>query len=245
MALIEQDVDVTTKYGEMPSFAVAPDQPGQYPGIIFYMDAPGIREELRNMCRRIAKQGYFCLLPDMYYRLGTLRFDIPRRNDAMSVLIRGAMNHLSNEMVTDDTGGLIAFLDAQDRVKPGPLGCVGYCMSGCYVTSVAARFPHRIAAAASLYGVNIVTDKADSPHLTVDRIKGELYYGFAEIDPSVPDHVVPTLKSALDKAGTRYALETFAGAHHGFAFPERKDYETLAAEASWAKIFALWERNLK
>ena len=52
--------------------------PGQFPGIIFYMDAPGIREELRNMARRIARHGYFCLLPDMYYRLGPLRFDVPR-----------------------------------------------------------------------------------------------------------------------------------------------------------------------
>ena len=68
--MLEKDVVVTTKYGKCPSFAVCPDAPGQYPGIIFYMDAPGIREELRNMARRIARHGYFCLLPDMYYRLG-------------------------------------------------------------------------------------------------------------------------------------------------------------------------------
>ena len=48
------------------------------------MDAPGIREELRNMARRIARHGYFCLLPDMYYRLGHLRFDVHRRDDAMA-----------------------------------------------------------------------------------------------------------------------------------------------------------------
>ena len=81
--MIEKDVIVTTKYGNMPSFAACPEGPGPFPGIIVYMDAPGIREELRNVARRIAKQGYFCLLPDMYYRLGTLRFDIPRRTDAM------------------------------------------------------------------------------------------------------------------------------------------------------------------
>ena len=71
--MLEKDVIVTTKYGNMPTFAVCPEGPGQYPGIIFYMDAPGIREELRGMARRIARHGYFCLLPYMYYRLGTLR----------------------------------------------------------------------------------------------------------------------------------------------------------------------------
>jgi hypothetical protein len=53
--MIESEVIVTTKHGRMPTFMAAPDAEGQHPGIIFYMDAPGIREELRNMARRIAK----------------------------------------------------------------------------------------------------------------------------------------------------------------------------------------------
>ncbi len=79
--MIEQQVTVTTKHGLMPCFAACPDGPGPFPPVIFYMDAPGTREELRNMARRIATYGYFCLLPDMYYRLGygTLRHSAPRR----------------------------------------------------------------------------------------------------------------------------------------------------------------------
>ncbi|MDQ2803608.1 MAG: dienelactone hydrolase family protein, partial [Pseudomonadota bacterium] len=120
--MFERAVNVTTKHGVMPSFLVGPEGPGRAPGIIFYMDAPGIREELRNMCRRIAKQGYVCLLPDMYYRLGTIRFDIPRRNDAMSAVVRASMNHLTNDMVTDDTAAMLAFLDAQEAVRAGVVG---------------------------------------------------------------------------------------------------------------------------
>ncbi len=242
--MIEQDVIVTTKHGRMPSFLVTPEGNGRHPGIIFYMDAPGIREELRNMCRRIAKAGYACLLPDMYYRLGTIRFDIPRRDDAMSAVIRPAMNSLTNGLVADDTAAMLAFLDAQDAVKPGPVGCVGHCMSGRYITTVAARFPHRIVAAASLYGVGIVTDAEDSPHKLLGDVKGELYYAFAEHDQSVPAHVIPALKSALEKAGTTHTLEVYPGTHHGFCFPERQVYDPLAAEATWEKIFALWARHL-
>jgi carboxymethylenebutenolidase len=62
--MIENEVIVTTQYGKMPTFAVCLEGPSSsFPGIIFYMDAPGIREELRNMARRIAKHGYFCLPP--------------------------------------------------------------------------------------------------------------------------------------------------------------------------------------
>lgn len=245
MALIEQNVVVTTKHGRMPAFAACPDGPGTFPGIIFYMDAPGFREELCSMARRIAKEGYFCILPDMYYRLGTIRFDLPRRNDPMSAVIRAAMNHLTNQDVVEDTGGILAWLDAQDKAAAGPVGCVGHCMSGRYITTVAARFPHRMLAAASLYGVGIVTDKEDSPHLIVDRIKGELYYAFAETDQSVPEHVIPALKAALDKAGTRYQLEVLPNTLHGFCFAERQAYAPEASEHTWSRIFDLWERNLR
>src|ERR1700761_1881304 len=118
----EQEVLVTTKYGPCPSFAVCPSGPGPYPGIIFYMDAPGIREELRNMARRIAKQGYFVLLPDQYYRRGTLRFDVARRDDSMAPVFLQAMHSLTNAKVMDDTGGWIGWMDAQEQCKPGPMG---------------------------------------------------------------------------------------------------------------------------
>lgn len=242
--MIEQEVAVTTRYGRQPSFAVCSDAPGSFPPIILYMDAPGIREELRNMARRIANHGYFCLLPDLYYRLGTIRFDVPRRNESMSAVIRSAMQSLTNAAVTEDTAGMLAFLDGQEKVKRGPVGCVGHCMSGSFVLSVAAQLP-RMKAAAALYGVNMVTDQADSPHRILDQVKGELYLGFAEVDPTVPAHVVPDLQAALAKAGTRHRLETFPDTRHGFCFAARADYNAFAAEESWARVFDLWDRNLK
>jgi carboxymethylenebutenolidase len=108
---------------------------------------------------------------------------------------------------------------------------------------VAARFP-RMKAAAALYGVDMVTDQADSPHLALDRIKGELYVGFAEIDPAVPANVVPDLEAALKAAGTKYRMETYKGVHHGFCFANRPDYDPVAAEESWTRVFDLWDRNL-
>jgi carboxymethylenebutenolidase len=243
--MIEQEVQVTSRNGPIPSFAVCPDGPGPFPGIVLYMDAPGIREELRNLARRIAKHGYFCLLPDMYYRIGSLRFDMVRRAEGMRPTMSAAMNSLTNALVMEDTAAWLGFLDAQEKVKPGPLGCIGYCMSGRYVTTAAARFSNRFGAAASLYGVGIVTDAEDSPHLLAGSIEGEIYFAFAEIDEHVPRNVIPTLRAALDRAGARYDLDIHPNSRHGFQFPERDVYETHAAEASWAKIIALWDRNLK
>jgi carboxymethylenebutenolidase len=242
--MIERDVVVTTKYGRQPAFAACPDAPGAFPAIILYMDAPGFREELRDMGRHIAKRGYFCLVPDLYYRIGTLRFDVHRRNDAMSAVIRAAMQSLTNAAVADDTGGMIQWLDGQDKVKPGPLGCVGHCMSGPFALTAAAQQP-RMRAAAALYGVDMVTDRPDSPHRLLDRIKGELYIGFAEIDPAVPADVPPALERALRAAGTKHRQDTYEGVHHGFCFANRPDYDPVAADMAWTRLFDLWDRNLK
>lgn len=242
--MIEREVALSTKHGLMPTFVAHPSDDGPHPAIIFYMDAPGIREELRVMARRIARQGYYCILPDLYYRLGTLRFDTHRRDAAMSTVIKSVRQSLSNAAVMDDTAAIFSFLDGQEAAKSGKAGVVGYCMSGQYVVSAAGRFPERIASAASLYGMDIVTDKEDSPHLLLNNIKGELYLGFAEVDSVVPDHVLPQLRQALDKAGTKYEMYQFPGTHHGFCFVERQVYDWPAAEEAWAKQFALWRRTL-
>jgi carboxymethylenebutenolidase len=243
--MIEQTVDVTSRNGPINSFAVCPDGPGPYPGIVLYMDAPGMRPELDNLARRIAKHGYFVLLPDLYYRLGYLRFDMTRTAEGRMQAIFAAMNSLTNQLVVDDTAAFIGWLDAQEQVAPGPLGCVGYCMSGKFVTTVAARYANRFTGSASLYGVGIVTKDEDSPHKLVPKIKGEIYYGFAETDPHVAEGTIPTLSDALKTAKTKHIVEILPGTQHGYQFPERQVYDTDAAEGSWAKIFAMWERTLK
>ena len=245
MQMIEDDIEISTKHGLMPTFIVHPDDGGPHPAVIFYMDAPGIREELRNMARRYARHGYCVLLPDLYYRLGVLRFDTHRRNDAMSVVIRTVRQSIDDAKVMDDTAAMFGYLDGQSQVRPGPAGVVGYCMSGSFVVAAAIHFPDRITAAASFYGMNIVTDKPNSPHLHLDKVKAELYLAFAEHDPVVPDASLPVLRSALENAGSKFELERFPGTHHGFCFVEREVYDRPAAEVAWSKTLDLMARTLR
>ena len=66
--MIERHIDIQTTDGEMNSFVVHPEEGGPHPVVLFYMDAPGKREELHDMARRIASVGYYVLLPNLYYR---------------------------------------------------------------------------------------------------------------------------------------------------------------------------------
>jgi carboxymethylenebutenolidase len=243
LSMIENIVEIKTIAGVMETFTVAPGA-GKHPPVILYMDAPGIREELYDFARRIAGQGYFVLLPDMYYRSGRLRFDLAKAGEEERGQMFKAMLSLTNQLVMDDTKAMLDFLDASPLAAPGPRGCIGYCMSGQYVVSAAGTFPDAFAASASLYGVGIVTDKPDSPHLLANRIKGELYLGFAEKDAYVPDNVIPDLKTGLDMHQVPYRLDVLPGTDHGFCFPQRATYVEKAAEEVWALVFDLYRRRL-
>jgi len=179
----------------------------------------------------------------MYYREGKLRFDLGKGAEEMQKMFAAGMT-LTIDRVMRDTRGMLDYLAGNPMVR-GPTGCIGYCMSGQYVVAAAGTFPERIAAAASLYGVRIVTDRDDSPHRLADRIKGELYLGFAEHDPYVEENVIPDLSAALDAHGVTYTLEVHPGTEHGFCFPERPSYVEAAAERVWNTVFDLYQRRLK
>ena len=245
---MEREFDVTTPDGTMPCFAAWPDPDvhgdGPYPVVVMYMDAPGIREELRDFARRIAGQGYYAVLPDLYYRLGHHRFNLARRTEKMTEMIFAAWHSLTNAGVASDTAALMDELGNDDAASEGPMGCVGYCMSGAFVTHVAATFPDRFAANVSLYGVYIITEHEDSPHLLIPQIEGEMYYAFAEHDRWVPLELVDQLREALDANGVTHETEVFPTTEHGFAFPQREVYHEPSAEIVWDKMFRLYARVL-
>lgn len=241
----EKEVSVVTKHGRMPTFAVRPEGNSSYPVVILYMDAPGIRDELRDMARRIAARGYYCVLPDLYYRLGTVRFDLPRRDERMSTVVGACMRSIDNERMNEDTAGLLAFLDGEAEARSEKVSCVGFCMSGRYAMSVSAYFGARFASAASLYGVGLVTDDDGSPDKLLSKISGELYFGFAETDSSAPPETIAAIRTALAASSLKHQVDVFPNTHHGYCFTAGRFYEPAGAEATWAKLFELWDRTLK
>ncbi len=246
----ERDIIIQTPDGAMDCFITRPEEGGPHPAIILYMDAPGIREELRDMARRIGTVGYYVILPNMYYRTGTegnYGFDLlkTRESEAEREKMFAVMNTLTNALVVSDTGPMLEHIRADGAAAPGPVGCVGYCMSGRYVVSVGAAFPDDFAAIASYYGVGIITDQPDSPHLNAGNVKGEMYLAFAEKDHYVPDEIVAKLPGVMEAAGANCRVEVYPGTDHGFAFPRRDAYVKPAGERHYERMFALYDRNLR
>jgi carboxymethylenebutenolidase len=245
--MIESITDIVTPDGAMETFICHPERGGPYPSVLFLMDAPGIREELYDMARRLATVGYYVLLPNLYYRAGKdTKYgpDVLQHGSAEHQRMRAVRTKMTIPPVMSDIGALIDFADSQPAAKGGPVGAHGYCMSGPYALAAAARYPDRIAAAASFYGTWIVSDAVESPHLTLGKAKAELYISCAEHDDLAPPEMVKELKVLFDKSGNPGELEIHLGVHHGFAFPQRWCYDKPAAERHWERLIALYRRRL-
>lgn len=241
----EHHIDITTPDGAMNTFVVHPDEGGPHPVVLFYMDAPGKREELHDMARRLAAVGYFVVLPNLYYRR-TREFELRERTPQAMAPMFEHMNSLSNAMLVSDTQAMLAFVDGQPGAAAQRIGAVGYCMSGPFVFAAAAAFPERIQAIAAIHGANMVTDKPDSPHLMTGRIRAETYVACAEIDKWAPPEQMAQLESCMKDSKMKYRLEWYPGAEHGFVFPRRQGiYHRDAAERHWVRLFALFDRNLR
>src|SRR6266852_4837946 len=189
IAMIEATLDIATQDGAMETFLCHPERGGPFPAVMLLMDAPGIREELRDMARRLGTVGYYVLLPNLYYRAGRDTIygtDVLEKGSAEQARMRAVRTKMTIPTVMEDVGAMLGFIDRQEAARGGAVGAHGYCMSGPYALAAAARYPDRVAAAASFYGTWLVNDAEESPHLSLGKVKGELYIACAEHDDLAP-----------------------------------------------------------
>jgi carboxymethylenebutenolidase len=187
------------------------------------------------------------LLPNLYYRFGRDTLygpDVLQHGSAEHKRMRAVRTRMTIPPVMEDVAALLRFVDSRSDIKRGAVGCHGYCMSGPYALAAAARYPDRIAAAASFYGTWLVSDAEESPHLNLAKAKGELYIACAEHDDLAPLPMVEELRRLFQESGAAGEMEIYPDLHHGFAFPERNVYDRAGAERHWERLIALYRRRL-
>ncbi|TDC38970.1 dienelactone hydrolase family protein [Micromonospora sp. 15K316] len=242
-------VDVKTSDGVADAYLVLPDGEGPFPAVLVFMDAFGLRPRMVEMAERIAGRGYAVLMPNLFYRAGRAPlFDLSMlgdaaQRDAIFDKIGPYVIALTPEVVTRDTGAYLDFLAARDDVADGPVAIVGYCMGAMNALRAIEAYPDRIAALGSFHAGRVVTDAADSPHLGVGSVTGELYFAHADHDHSMNAEQIATLERTLDAAGVRYRSEVYEGATHGFTMSDTAAYDEAAEKRHWTAMFELFERT--
>ena len=246
-------LEIRTDAGRMACFYARPAQ-APSPAVILFMDVWGVRPELHHIARQVAAHGYYCVVPDWYYRLG-LRFEarnaegrtisVSRLDPALQARMEEAIRNTPNAQVMEDTAAVIRHLDVDPAATRGTAGAFGYCMGGRHALCAATRFPERFRAVASLNGTLLISEKPDSPHRAIGRVRAASYCGFGAKDPHTPPAMIAQMEALARQHGIDYRQTVHPGAAHGYALPERDVYDHAATERDWTAIFAMFERELK
>jgi carboxymethylenebutenolidase len=241
----ETAIDIVTPDGTCPCYVYRAPEDRTAPAVLFYMDGLGIRRDLRAMAQRLASNGYLVLLPNLYYRAGeTPIFDAAAMTEAQRDRMMALVQSVTPAGAMSDTEACLKFLAGELGVRGGPIGCVGYCLGGSLALRAAGTFPERIAAAASIHGAGLATDRADSPHKLAGKIRAAVYVAVAGIDPWLQPGETERLAAALRDAGVRHDVEEYPGVQHGFAANGTPMYDRTAAERHWERILALFRDEL-
>jgi carboxymethylenebutenolidase len=246
-AMPSSTIDIDTADGVADAYLTRPDdQP--HPGVLFVIDAIGLRPRIEEMADRIAAQGYVVLAPNVFYRGGRAPGVVPPMNPddpdgraKFMQVVRPLMEQLTPEAMNSDAE---AYLGRLEQEAPGKVAITGYCMGGRHGFNLAAAFPDRVAALGSFHAGGLVTDAPDSPHHAAGDIAAEMYFGHADEDPNMTPEQIAELERALDQAGARYRSELYAGAKHGYTMSDMPVYDEAAAERHFTELFALLDRAL-
>jgi len=244
-----REISIPTRDGEMRAFTFHPGGDGKWPAAIIFMDAPAIRPALFEFGERLARAGYFALLPDLFWRAGPYEpinvkevfADETKRREVFGKL----MGSTNPEKQLIDAKASLDYLAAQPEVKPGPVGITGYCMGCGVVMRTAGNFPDRIAAAAGFHGGRLATDAPDSPHLLAPKITAKVLVAGADEDAGFPLEQADKLREALTAAGVDNEVTIYQGAKHGYTMPDLPVYNEEAAERHWTEMLALFDETLK
>jgi carboxymethylenebutenolidase len=243
----ESDVEIKTPDGTADAYFVHPAT-GKHPGVLIWPDLYGLRPTFKQMGKRLAESGYSVLVVNPFYRTKKAPTapdhadfnDPPTRQMLMSL-------HDSLTATTAKTDGkaFTAYLDSQAAVdKKRKLGTTGYCMGGPLVFETAAAVPDRVGAGVTFHGGGLVTDKPDSPHLLIPKMKASYLIAIAENDDQKQPDAKSVLRDSFAKAKLPAEIEVYKGTMHGWCPPDAQVYNQEQAEKAWGRMLVLFKTAL-
>lgn len=245
--LAEADVEIKTPDGAADAYFVHPSS-GKHPAVLIWPDIFGLRPAFKEMGRRLAGSGYAVLVVNPFYRkkkAPTAPEHANFEDPATRQMLMGLASSLTAQTTVTDAKAFVTWLDTQPSVdKKKKMGTTGYCMGGPFTLRTAATFPDRVGAGASFHGGSLVTDKPDSPHLLIPKIRAQYLFAIAENDDQKQPDVKNVLRDAFAKAHLPAEIEVYAGTIHGWCPPDMPVYNHDQAEKAWSRMLVLFKAAL-
>lgn len=241
-----RDVTITTPDGSCDAYWVAPAK-GKHPAVLVWPDIYGLRPAFRRMADRLASSGHAVLVVNQFYRSIGSPFIKPGETletPGVRERIMPWRALLTPDATRRDAAAFVAWIDRQPQTdtKRG-MATTGYCMGGPMVLYTAAAHANRVRAGATFHGGGLATDKPDSPHLGIAKMKGGYLIAVAQNDDARNPAEKETVRAAFAAAKLPAEIEVYP-AMHGWTVPDSKVYDAEQADKAWARQLALFKQTL-
>ena len=227
------EVKVPAKDGEVPAYYAMPDKGGPFPTVLIAHEAWGVHEHIKDLCRRLAKAGYYAIAPELFARYGNAA--------AMTTQdeLRKLMGSVPDAQVMSDLDATAAYAKSSDKADTAKLAVTGFCWGGRATWLYAAHNPG-LKAAVAWYGVdrpaNELTPK--NPADLAGDLKCPVLALYGGNDQLIPAEMIEKRQAACKAAGKTCESKVYPDTPHGFNADYRPSYRADQAKDGWVKMLA-------
>jgi carboxymethylenebutenolidase len=236
--LVAGEVKVPVADGSIPAYRARPANGGPFPTVLVVHEIWGVHEHIQDLCRRLAKAGYYAIAPDLYAREGD-----PTRYADIKELIAKLVSKVPEDQVLSDLDATVVYARGSGEADVSRLAVTGFCWGGRITWLYAAHQP-ALKAAVSWYGVDrphgVLTP--NNPLDVIPDLKCPVLALYGGADQGIPQQLVEKRQAACEADGKTCEYKIYPGAPHGFNADYRPSYRPDAAKDGWARMLA-WFRK--
>jgi carboxymethylenebutenolidase len=232
-AILTHNVEYQGKAGAVFGYLARPVKAGKYPGIIVIHENQGLTDHIRDIARRLAKDGYVALAPDFLSRQGGTLKANPKG---------GGLSNIREiapwQTVAEDTESGFTYLKVLPDVRADKQALIGFCWGG-EMTFAAATKIKTLDAAIVFYG------RSPNPLDLVKDIRAPVMAHYGEKDEGVNKGIDETV-TAMKKYNKVYDYKIYSGAQHAFNNDDNPSrYHAQAAKESWVRTLSFLKKTLQ
>jgi carboxymethylenebutenolidase len=228
------------KEGEMPAYRAMPDKGGPFPVVLVVEEIFGVHEHIKDLCRRLAKAGYFAVAPELFARQG----DVSKMTDIQEIISK-VVSKVPDSQVMSDLDATVAWAKKGGKGDTSKVAITGFCWGGRIVWLYSAHSKD-LKAGVAWYGRLVgkgtdlqpkyPVDLADSMHAPVLGLYGGK-------DTGIPLDAVEKMRQALKDAKKPGEIVVYPDALHGFNADYRTSYHKEAADDGWKRMLEWFKKN--
>jgi carboxymethylenebutenolidase len=225
-------VSISTANGELPVYLAVPSARGPFPIVLLVHEIFGVHEHIRDVARRLAKQGYFTLAPELFFRQGD-----PARIADIPGALRSLVANAADSDVLSDLDRLIEWA-GKNGGDAERAAITGFCWGG-RIAWLYAAHNQNLKAAVAWYGRLVGEPSANAPRFPIDvaaDLKVPVLGLYGGADQGIPLDTVDRMRAALKAGETGSEIVVYEDAPHAFYADYRQSYRAAPAEDGWERL---------